>query len=298
MRRLRSRSGRADLRGWITPEDLNVAPALLGLPLATPQQRLVAMGIDLLLLSLLASLANLWLLAAPALAIWLRLRARRPGLNKSKLWLGWALVIFLAWLGLSQAYSEFTEASEPKTRAQTAELHAAAEPAAEPAPEASAAASSAGETSDAQRVAELEEEVAKLRHSQFDVKSQLKAWTDELGLRLGWAIAYFSLLPMLWPGQTVGKRLLGLKVVELTGKPMTLMQCLKRYGGYAAGISTGMLGFAQLLWDPNRQAIQDKTAHTVVLNTRRRDRLPISAWQDAQIEQTASGPAQDPASAI
>jgi hypothetical protein len=59
-----------------------------------------------------------------------------------------------------------------------------------------------------------------------------------------------------------------------------------------------MLGFAQLLWDPNRQAIQDKTAHTVVLNTRRRDRLPISAWQDAQIEQTASGPAQDPASAI
>jgi uncharacterized RDD family membrane protein YckC len=66
----------------------------------------------------------------------------------------------------------------------------------------------------------------------------------------------------------VGKKLFGLQVVELTGKPMTVMRCLKRYGGYAAGMATGGLGFAQLLWDANRQALQDKAAHTVVVDMR------------------------------
>ena len=33
-------------------------------------------------------------------------------------------------------------------------------------------------------------------------------------------------------------------------------------------MATGGLGFLQILWDPNRQAIQDKTAHTVVVDLR------------------------------
>ena len=33
-------------------------------------------------------------------------------------------------------------------------------------------------------------------------------------------------------------------------------------------MATGGLGFAQLLWDPNRQALQDKAAHTAVLDLR------------------------------
>ena len=77
-----------------------------------------------------------------------------------------------------------------------------------------------------------------------------------------------SLLPAFWPGQTIGKKLFKLQVAELTGKPMTVMRCLKRYGGYAAGMATGGLGFTQLLWDPNRQAIQDRAAHTVVVDLR------------------------------
>ena len=100
-------------------------------------------------------------------------------------------------------------------------------------------------------------------------------WRDDalrrlhrLGLRFGWAIAYFSLLPFWWKGQTVGKRLFGLRVVELTGKPLGLMACFGRYGGYAAGLATGGMGFLQVLWDPNRQAVQDKLAHTVVVDLR------------------------------
>ena len=75
----------------------------------------------------------------------------------------------------------------------------------------------------------------------------------------------------------VAVMLLGLRVVELTGKPLTLMRSLKRFGGYSAGLSTGLLGFAQLLWDSNRQAIQDRTAHAVVLDLRRKLDPPPTA---------------------
>ena len=47
------------------------------------------------------------------------------------------------------------------------------------------------------------------------------------------------------------------------------MTSFGRYGGYAAGMATGGLGFAQVLWDANRQAVQDKLAHTVVVDLRR-----------------------------
>ena len=43
-----------------------------------------------------------------------------------------------------------------------------------------------------------------------------------------------------------------------------------RAGGYAAGVATGTLGFLQIYWDANRQAIHDKVAGTVVI----RDGVP------------------------
>ena len=49
---------------------------------------------------------------------------------------------------------------------------------------------------------------------------------------------------------------------------MTVMRWLRRYGGYAAGMATGGLGFLQMIWDVNRQGIQDRTAHTVVVDLR------------------------------
>ena len=61
---LRHRAAVADTRRWVTPEDLNVAPTLLGLPLARPGQRLVAMGIDLAAIGTMSSLANGWFFVA------------------------------------------------------------------------------------------------------------------------------------------------------------------------------------------------------------------------------------------
>jgi hypothetical protein len=131
---------------------------------------------------------------------------------------------------------------------------------------------------DAARMQQLESQLAEAR------KPRPVQWRDEalrrlhdLGLRFGWAIAYFSLLPFWWKGQTVGKRLFGLRVVHLAGKTMGLTDCFGRYGGYAAGLATGGLGLLQVLWDPNRQAVEDKLAHTVVVDLRGPRALPPAA---------------------
>lgn len=122
------------------------------------------------------------------------------------------------------------------------------------------------------RLAAAEQEAREARRALAErpagVREHLSRFLDDLGAGLGWGIVYFSLLPAWWGGQTVGKKLLRLRVVELTGKPMTVLRSLKRYGGYAAGLATGGLGFLQVLWDPNRQGLHDKAAHTAVVDLR------------------------------
>lgn len=87
----------------------------------------------------------------------------------------------------------------------------------------------------------------------------------DLGLGFGWAALYYSVLTAWWRGHTIGKKLLRIKVVKLDGSPLNLWESFGRYGGYGAGIATGLLGFIQVFWDPNRQTIQDKIAETLVL---------------------------------
>jgi hypothetical protein len=88
---------------------------------------------------------------------------------------------------------------------------------------------------------------------------------DRLGLAFGWGSIYFAVLLPWWKGQTPGKKLLGVRVLRLTGEPITWWFAFERAGGYAAGFATGLLGFAQVYWDPNRQGIHDKIAGTVVI---------------------------------
>lgn len=91
---------------------------------------------------------------------------------------------------------------------------------------------------------------------------------NDLGLGLGWLGVYFTASLALWRGRTAGKRLLGIRVVRIDGDPITTWDAFSRFGGYAASVLTGLLGFAQLLWDPNRQALHDRIAGTVVVRDR------------------------------
>jgi RDD family len=88
---------------------------------------------------------------------------------------------------------------------------------------------------------------------------------DDLGLSLGWVGLYFTAFTALWRGQTPGKRMVGIRVMRLEGQKITLWASFERFGGYAASIFTGLLGFAQIFWDKNRQALHDKISETVVV---------------------------------
>jgi uncharacterized RDD family membrane protein YckC len=97
---------------------------------------------------------------------------------------------------------------------------------------------------------------------------------DDLGIGFGWTGLYFTAFTALWKGQTPGKKLLGIRVLRLDGLPMTLWASFERFGGYAAGLFTGLTGYMQVWWDRNRQAIQDKISETVVI--RERGPIPVA----------------------
>lgn len=97
------------------------------------------------------------------------------------------------------------------------------------------------------------------------VLAWLQGILRDLGLSFGWAAVYFSVLTGWWKGQTIGKRMLGIKVVRIDAKPIDLWESFGRYGGYSAGAATGLMGFLQIYWDANRQAIQDKISETLVI---------------------------------
>jgi len=235
---------RALAPAWVRPEALNVTPDLLGAPLAPHGRRALAMGVDVTVVGLLSTTGMFWIVAGIG-ALLVQLRRPPPDRPRSRGVLMWGA---LALLDVVAA-----EAPAASADATEAALHAAQK----------------AQERDAARIRDLEAQLAEAR------KPRPLQWRDgamrqlnKAGLRFGWAIAYFSLLPFWWKGQTVGKRLFGLRVVELTGKPLGLMTCFGRYGGYAAGLATGGTGFLQVLWDPNRQAVEDKLAHTVVVDLR------------------------------
>jgi hypothetical protein len=102
--------------------------------------------------------------------------------------------------------------------------------------------------------------------------SMFFALANDFGFAFGWGSLYFVFSVAWFNGQTVAKRLLKLRVIKLNGKPIGIWYSFERFGGYAAGIATGLLGFLQIFWDPNRQAVHDKISGTVVIDeTKKQD---------------------------
>ena len=95
-----------------------------------------------------------------------------------------------------------------------------------------------------------------------------RSTANDLGLTFGWIGVYFTLFLAWWNGYTPGKWLLGIRVLRLNGQRMSLWPAFERFGGYAASIATGLVGFAQIYWDPNRQGMHDRIAQTVVIRVR------------------------------
>jgi hypothetical protein len=264
----------------VTPQSLTVAPELLGRPLATPARRLAAMLIDLLVVAVVSNAANAWLLAAGALAAWGLLRRPRTTPRARPRWLAPAVAGLLligavdAWrlhtsrprLDEPNAAQAAAVAGRTFATAASGIARAASSPESDEAM--TQAATEAALEAMAARVKALDAEVKQLRGSPLDWREKAAAWLDDIGLGYGGALLYFTLVPLWWPGQTAGKRLLGLRVVEISGAPMTAVVAFKRFGGYIAGLATGGAGFAQVIWDPNAQGLHDRAARTLVLDER------------------------------
>lgn len=333
-----------DPRDIITPHAFRVAPALLGLPLATPNRRAIAIGIDALLVLMLTKTGGVLLAAVLAVFAysWLKNRYRPSsrigrGLNIPARLLIAILIFSLAvsllqpvWdrymadddadeddpapartlsmsgsegivlgatvialkacddakcreqaaQGMGTALSETQGDADAKLSRLNSLIDETVSDEAERGTLKAVAAKSLQQatTSEANDRkadrADAEDVVAKAveaapqkspKKPEYSILKQLYGMLDDLGLSIGWAAAYFTLFTTLWAGQTPGKRLMKIRVVHLSGKPLSYWMSFGRYGGYAAGLTTGLLGFLQIYWDPNRQAVQDQLSFTAVI---------------------------------
>ena len=103
-----------------------------------------------------------------------------------------------------------------------------------------------------------------------------------VGTRIGLAVFAVAFFPIyfifLWTlsGQTVGDAILGIRVVRMDGRPMTIPRSILRFIGYLICFITLGIGFALMLVDNQRQGLHDMLAGTCV----------IYAWRGEQNTET------------
>jgi len=76
---------------------------------------------------------------------------------------------------------------------------------------------------------------------------------------------YYGLGTYLGHGQTLGKRLMRIRVVSLTHGHLSLWHSFERALGYAASAAELGFGFMQYFIHPNRQTVHDRIAETIVV---------------------------------
>ena len=86
---------------------------------------------------------------------------------------------------------------------------------------------------------------------------------------------FVNMIYFIWfhgaTGQTPGKILLGLRVVQTTGDPMTFGVAFLRWVGYIISAAGFCLGFIWIIFDRKKQGWHDKIAGTVVIREDRRN---------------------------
>jgi len=301
-------------REIVTPYAFKVCPDLLGVPLASPLRRLIAIAIDAMVVVGLAGASLICIVPFMLYLIWHRWQAKA---KKHVIWLSVAAVFLVPTAHLAPEYVAETEASaqaeiDKDSLVQLAALalavrqdscnvacmdkafaDAATQLANNKVPKlvAQDALSQIMTNTDYDEVAQpltlakifsdypeepkvvsAEAKPVAAKKSWFtppegahSVLEWAKGILSDLGIGVGWMVFYFTLCVAWANGQTFGKWLLGIQVIQVDGEPLSLFNAFSRQGGYGAGVATGLLGFLQIFWDPNRQAIQDKVSSTVVI---------------------------------
>jgi len=95
-------------------------------------------------------------------------------------------------------------------------------------------------------------------------------------LQLALGLGYYAYLEGSPSGQTVGKKLLNIRVIDFNGGgPIGPGRALIRYVGRIISAIPCLLGYFWMLWDSEKQTWHDKIATTVVVPT---SDYPVTAW--------------------
>ncbi len=99
----------------------------------------------------------------------------------------------------------------------------------------------------------------------YQLHFQLESPAGKLIVDVLAPILYWGLLTYWWNGQTIGKRLMHIRVVSLVHDRMSLWHSIERALGYAAASLEFGFGFLQYFIHPNRRTVQDRIAETIVV---------------------------------
>ncbi|MFL5945745.1 MAG: RDD family protein [Gaiellaceae bacterium] len=94
-------------------------------------------------------------------------------------------------------------------------------------------------------------------------------WLAGVGLGATWFVAQAVYFAAFWStvGQTPGMRLVRVRVVSASPRPLGLGRALLRFGALIVSIIPCFAGFAPALFDNRRRALPDYVARTVVVTT-------------------------------
>lgn len=83
-------------------------------------------------------------------------------------------------------------------------------------------------------------------------------------------VLFFGLSIYFGNGRSIGKRVMGIRVVSLVHHRMSLWHSIERALGYGASALEFGFGFVQYFIHPNRRTVHDRMAETIVIREKRR----------------------------
>ena len=108
-----------------------------------------------------------------------------------------------------------------------------------------------------------------LFHIDIEAKNMSEARIQVFKTCLGFVpIIYFALITYITNGQSIGKKISGIKIISIYHHRIGLWHCIERSLGYVASTLELMIGFYQVFWNPNRMTLHDRIAETIVIKTR------------------------------
>ncbi len=97
------------------------------------------------------------------------------------------------------------------------------------------------------------------------------------GVIYGSVILYNTFLLTHWNGATIGKKIMGIKVITTSGEQLDWVKAFLREISKILSGAAFFLGYLWMLWDENSQTWHDKIAETLVVEAENTPEPPVSS---------------------